>query len=836
MQKKNEFGLKNTSYKARRTTLMLGAILFLTLILINIPSVEGAVPIENLFAYYNFSSTIEKINNYDLIVNVSTPIFVENGSTKSGFGKAGFTGGDEKWTIADVDPFDLTDNDYNFTMNVWLKSPMTYNRYFINKPGTFTSYIGLNRTFFVEDAGTGILRTTNLTNINTWQMLTITRNSTNLCGWINGTAISPSCIARATPGANLYQFHIGGNSDGTSYEGYFDELAFWNVTLTPGEINELYNSGAGIIYPFIGFSNSVELNAPSDNSILSDVGANFTATYEVSSSYNLTNVTYLLWNSTGVFNDSVVVGLNGTSNSTTEYIDDFSLGDYSWNAYTCFGNATFNNCTFADSNYSFFVGATVNKQNYSNLTYETSRATFEANLTLLEGTTFYDAQLNYNGTLYEGEILSYGSNNYVVSTSLDIPLYTAASFDWYWKLTYETAGGFIFQNLTTNTQNISTINITHINCRTGANLTLNFSAYNEEDLTQLEDYKFYGTFEYWLGGGNIRKNISVSDTSVPTNFSLCLEPNNLTYYSDAQIQYEKVGFVKRSHYLINATLTNNSQNVGLYLLNSSASTSFIINVIDEVQFAIKDAYIYIQRYYPGSGVFHTIEMAKTDNSGNTIGHFEAETEDYKVIIFKDGVILYESDMSKVFCGETPCTLNFQTEATAPTTWTNVGTLANLIWSLTYDTALKIWTYTYVDTSGTTSYGRLNVYMDNGGSRTTICNNSDTSNAATLTCNVTGYDGTIYAEAYISRSPEILVWLESIIERSVKAIFGMEGLFWATIIILTIGMIGLWNPAIGVVMLIAGMVTINFLQLATFGMTTILGIIALGIILLWEMGK
>ena len=38
------------------------------------------------------------------------------------------------------------------------------------------------------------------------------------------------------------------------------------------------------------------------------------------------------------------------------------------------------------------------------------------------------------------------------------------------------------------------------------------------------------------------------------------------------------------------------------------------------------------------------------------------------------------------------------------------------------------------------------------------------------------------------------------------------------------------------MLIAGMVTINFLQLASFGMTTIMGIIIIGVILLWEMKK
>jgi len=835
MTKKQRRENKNNRLGRFSAIIMLGAILLVTLFSLSFTS--AAIPIENIFASYNFSSSLETINAYNLVDGGGDQYYVENATTKTGFEKAGFVDATAKWTIADNNQFDLTDNDFNFTMNVWAKTKVwTFNYYLFNKLTTLTSYFDTDLTI----GGIATINSVPLVHTNDeWVMITMTRNSTSSCIWINGTTNNPVCAVRATPGASAGDFSIGGNHDDTSYKGYLDEMTWWNVTLTPGQIEELYNSGVGIVYPFTGLaSESVSLDSPVDNAVLSDVGANFTANYTVGVMYNISNATYWIWNSTGVFNNTeTVASLNGTSNDTTHYIDSFILGNYNWNVYACWVNATFSNCTWADSNYSFSVGASINSQNYSNHTYETSNELFESNLTLLSGTTFYAAQLNYNGTLYGGTILSEGNDGYIVSTSIDIPLIIdGLSFDWFWQLTYETPSGFIYQNLTTYSQNISTINLSHVDCGTGTNLTLNFSVYNEEDLAQLEDYKFYGTFEYWLGGGNIKKNISVSDTSVPTNFSLCINPNNLTYYSDAQIQHEKDGYIKRSHYLINATLTNNSQNVGLYLLNSSMSTSFIINVIDDVQFAIEDAYVYIQRYYPGSGIFHTVEMAQTDNSGNTVGHFEAETEDYKVIIFKEGEILFESDKAKVFCGETPCTLNFQTEAATPTTWTNVGDLANLIWSLTYDTALKIWTYTYVDTSGTTSYGRLNVYMDSGGSRTIICNESDASNAATLTCNVTGYDGTIYAEAYISRSPEILVWLESVIERGVKAIFGMEGFFWATIILITIGMIGLWSPAIGVVMLIAGMVTINYLQLATFGTTTIMGIIVIGVILLWEMGK
>jgi len=730
----------------------------------------------------------------------------------------------------------------NWTWSGWVYFYDTAENHIWHEEGSAVGiYKRPTQNYTIKTGASGNILMEESAPINTWIHLAIVmfNNGTGEF-YKNGTLSNRTSDYGA--GSNLsageYVFGVlGSNYADNPMNGKIDEVGIWNRTLSATEISDLYNNGLGVTFGGEGELN-IDLTSPVDDSVLSDVGENFTASYSIGESYNLTNVTYYLWNSTGVFNNTVVVHINGTSNTTTEYIDNFKLGDYEWNTYVCYANSTFTNCSFEDTNYSFFVGATIDSEIYNNKTYETSRETFTTNITLLPGTTLYDAQLNYNKTLYEGTITDLGSNKYFISTSLDVPLYsTLNSSDWYWKLTYEKSDNtFVFQNLTTHTQNIGQISLFTSGCASGSNLTLNFSAYDEEDLTKISDFKFDATFEYWLGSGNTKKNISVSNTSVSEDILFCLSPDNLTYYSDAQIQYEKSGYVKRSHYLINTTLTNTTNNIELYLLNTSSSTSFIINVMDSVQFPVIDAYVYIQRYYPGTGVFHTIEMARTDSSGNTVGHFEAETEDYKVIIFKEGTILFEGDKAKVFCGETPCTLSFQIEPSVPTTWTDIGDLPNLIWSLTYNEDTKIWKYTYVDTSGTTSFGRLFVYTDGGASRTVICNNTDTSSAATLTCNVTDYDGTIYAEAYISRSPEILVWLDSIIKRAVKAIFGMEGLFWATMILLIIGMVGLWNPAVGVVMMIAGVILISYLQIASLGISTIIGIVIIGSILLWEMKK
>jgi len=531
-----------------------------------------------------------------------------------------------------------------------------------------------------------------------------------------------------------------------------------------------------------------------------------------------------------------VSGIGAVDVNATFNVSNIPTGIYKWNCEAFSSESYSANAT---SNFTFsFKSLRENSATFNSTTFETNSEVFEINVTYNYSIFNLGAVaiLNYDGINYTSTQLDL-ENGIIFTRRIDIPLVnstTNKTFFWQIVLSDET-GSFLYNSIVHN-QTISNISLYTSGCVDGTNLSLNFSSYNEENLIGLADFAFYGTFQYWLGSGNVKKNFSISNSTIPNNNLFCINPNNKTYFSNAQIQYEKTGFVKRTHYLINASITNTTNEIGLYLLNSTKSTSFIMNVINEVRVPIKESYIYVQRYYPGTGEYHTVEMSKTDISGNTVAHFESETEDYKIIIFKSGVILYESDKAKIFCGETPCILNFQTEATPPTTWTDVGNVSNLIWSLIYNEILKTYEYSYVDTTGSTSYGRLLVYRSDKSPTNIICNNSDTSSAATIICNVTLYDGTIYAEAFISRSPEILVWITSIVNKAVKAIFGMEGLFLAVIILMVIAMIGLWNPAVGVVMLIAGMISINLLQIASFGIVTVMGIAVIGIIILWEMKK
>ena len=520
------------------------------------------------------------------------------------------------------------------------------------------------------------------------------------------------------------------------------------------------------------------------------------------------------------------------------------MGSYVWNVFGWYGNATFSNYTIA-SNYTFNVGATVSNLTYNTEVYETSNQMFSGNLTLLEGTNLFDVKIVYNGTEYGGSLTKTNNDTYSIYGSLDIPTVTTTlNYSYYFRLIYSLgAGEFLYENTTSYNQTVNPILL--YGCNSATNRTLNFTAQTEGNLTSLSTWNFLATFEYWVGSGTVRKNVSINNLSVGSA-SLCINPSwNLTYKTDATIQYESESYVKRNYYLYNASLTNSTQNITLYLLLTTDSTAFIISVKDGSQLPITDAYIYVQRYYPGTGLFQTVAMSKTDGNGNTVAHFESETEDYRIIVMKDGVVIYTSPIQKIYCSATPCTLPIQTEAAGVSGWTKVGNLTNLVYSgPTYDSTTNLISYTYVDTSGTTNYGRLWVYTINSarGKETVIdagtglpCNITSTSNAATLICNVTGIQGTVYAEGYLSRSPEILVWGVSFIINTIKSIMGLEGLFWAMIVILVLAIAGVLMGGVagGIAGTILGFVGTAWLGIASFGMITIWGLIIIGVFIIWQ---
>lgn len=795
-------------------------------------------------ACWNFDESsgdlIDQINSHDGTL-VNTPVQGATGILGNAYD---FEAGDNDIvTVPDHADFDLNANGNTMSFSVWIK-PETVNDGIFKKGDNsgVTSYqLGITATdiYWREQSnGLGIAPHGGIS-VGNWYHLVLTTDGETHRYWVDGVSVLNYSESISYTDNNEV-FTIGSYYEANDFDGLIDEFVVFTRKITDQDIQDLYNGGAAV--PCGGELDQVTLISPLNNSVLSTLEENFVVNYSAPSGVNLTNATYYIWFENGtIFNNSVVVEISGQSNQTNVSIDSFVFEDYVWNVLLWFDNSSGSFSTWDDQNFTFIVGATIDTESYDTFVYETELINFQINISLLPGSTLFDQDLIYNGTFYTGTQTNLGSDDYTLSLNLDVPLLnsgiTSENRSFLWAITFERDdGSFFFQNLSLNQQNISYINLTNCGAPGATDHTLNFTAWEEEDVnTRLSPFDFFGTFEYWLGSGNVKKNISVSQTNVTeTNFCLDSNTENLTYHSNANIQYEKDSYVKRSYFLINASLTNTTNNIKLVLLNSSISTSFIIDVIDEDQLPVPNVYLNIQRYYPGLGIYQTVEMGKTDIGGSTVGHFEAETEDYKIIISSNNTVLFQSEAQKIFCRDTPCTLTFQIGSIATTEWIPFGDINGLVWSLNFSNSTQLWTYTFIDTTGAAQSGRLHVYKDNPTSQFTICNSTVSSSAGTITCNVTGQTGTIYAAAYITQSPEILVYLKSAIIGSLKDVFGFEGLFLSSFILLILAMAGLWNPVVGIFLVTIGMIMMSFIGLASFGSVTLWAIIFIGLIIAWGM--
>ena len=89
----------------------------------------------------------------------------------------------------------------------------------------------------------------------TWYMFTFVYNgsTTSVNIYQNGTNVYTTSSAQASVQAGTANVRLAWRNNPSTVDGStgtFDEIGFWNRAITSSEVTELYNSGAGLQYPF----------------------------------------------------------------------------------------------------------------------------------------------------------------------------------------------------------------------------------------------------------------------------------------------------------------------------------------------------------------------------------------------------------------------------------------------------------------------------------------------------------------------------------------------------------------------------------------------------------
>jgi hypothetical protein len=515
---------------------------------------------------------------------------------------------------------------------------------------------------------------------------------------------------------------------------------------------------------------------------------------------------------------------SGISNITTFIV---SPGIYNATIYANDTLGNINSLSF-NWNYKFFQ----NEINYNNITYETSLENFSLNFTSITSLISASALFYYNNTLHSS-ITNCDGLNCISTISFNIPLISSGiqqNNSFYWIVTaYDGTNSYVF----TTPQNIQTVNQLTLSACTSGTIALNFTSYDEQNKTRISPYQFDGTFDYYSGTGATYKELNIS-TSID-EVDLCIN-KNITYYLNSIIAYSSTNttetYSTRNWFYQNYPINNIIQSVPLYLLKSSASTSFILQVQDANYQAVKGVLIEAQRCYPGSNTIETVFKSRTDANGMTVGNLEAEIALYQFIITNNSqTLLAIIPCAKVVPQTAPYTLIFQISGEYISPFINVNNLTDIASNLSVNHQSNILTWTYTDTSGNFSIAQLVVQNQNlsGSTTPTICDNNNNLSSGIIICNISNA-GTYTAYGYITRTNVIATDQTTFNIETFSSMVGFYGVFLGFFLILISCFMFKYSEIAGIWAIVIVCLLCNIIGLIAFGTVFITAIILIGILI------
>jgi hypothetical protein len=729
-------------------------------------------------------------------------------------------------------------NNESTTINFWVNGTIGGDKVFADAlsgttggSGGYVAFNGLKTRWNICDTVLGAANWNGGFN-----MYTIIYNSTGTHCYLNGALDASTATKKGFYG--IGHPYLGVETDGL----YLDEVAIWNNRSLPENmITDLYNVGTGIFYELVSpLTLSVNLTFPSNNSLISDNNITFNATYTFSN-MNITNGTNYIWYSNGTLFNKTTEDILPSLNYSSLNIGGFTLGNYYWNVYGCGINTTDMICSWGNKgNYSFNIAGVVLNENYSQLTYETASERFLVNFSLFPGANFISVYLNHNGTDYiVSDITNYGSSLELKRT-IDIPLnkdpYINETKQFYWSFIFSN-GGLVQQNTTNKNQTILPLNINYCNT-TYQKLGINFTTYDETNPNPLINSTFHTFWRFWSGDGTIKKNYSFEDTSVGnSSFKFCISPNQSVMKTNLDSEITSPGFFPRTYYLSNASINNVTQEVPIRMINTSLGVKFFHTIRKGVE-RINGAIVIISKFDVGLGLWVTVGIRQSDDDGIFIEYLELDKE-YTYSIKQNGVFLGNIQKTST-CTATPCLMNLDIESGAINLWEGYYDewAPDVIYNLTFDKTTKNVTYTFIDTTGLANNFRLQVNkLSANETGELLCNKTLVATLGELKCELSGQTGQFVAKGYVARSPEkVVAFLYGILNALTEIIGKNEGLFFTLLLVLVVGLIGAYNPVIGVLLAGLAFVFAGIMGFLMISMTAIVLVVLLIIILIIKMGR
>jgi len=270
------------------------------------------------------------------------------------------------------------------------------------------------------------------------------------------------------------------------------------------------------------------------------------------------------------------------------------------------------------------------------------------------------------------------------------------------------------------------------NCSNGSIVVLNISGRSEE--TDEEMNLSLNIYVYPSSGYETSMNLT-NELSGSTYYTFCSKVNNTDLRVDSIMEYgDGTEYTYRKYYLNNFTIDTSIVNdVYLYHLNNSKASEITFTVFDSTTGdKVSDAYIHILRYYPGENVFRTVEIAKTDEVGESLGKMVLADVFYKFLIKKPaGTIRLDTGILRVLSLTRSFGISFAEDYLD--TWTRINDVDT---SVTCTRETKTCRITWSDSSSVVQDVRLEVWRINGLADQMIYSSTTSAASGTISYTIT----------------------------------------------------------------------------------------------------
>lgn len=459
------------------------------------------------------------------------------------------------------------------------------------------------------------------------------------------------------------------------------------------------------------------------------------------------------------------------------------------------------------------------------------------NISLVDNSS---AILQYNNTGYNATRQITG-NKHIYSTTFVTPSIdnvTNLTFNWNYSINLSDS---TYQINYTNSTNQTIYPLSIDNCTNNTFKILQFFG-RDEETNSLVPYDLNIDLNFTFGA--VATSLTTSfEFSGQNNYSVCIPQNTTSaeYFTVNSIMeydsdnYTAIDYTNKKYYLVNVPLNNNTHIVNHYLLDSTKASEIILQARDKNTGAkVQDAYINVLRFYPGEGISKTVEIAKTDDRGETLAKLVLADVFYTFVITKNGAIIFSSpDKQKILTTTKRFNVDLGTDILI-----SYRDIDQVVTNVSCNKATNTCQYTWTDPTGLVSNATLEIYRFNGYGSTLLYNKTVSSSSGLISYNITeATDGNQYtAEGYLKTNTAYSGYSTG--QAVLNYVKGLKDTFSTAAIIpflwLVLGLIGLFaERGVSVVIMLLGLVVIigSIFQIIPITIPTVIGmIVTLGIYL------